>query len=132
MRSRAEGFGAEVKRRILVGTYVLSHGYYDAYYLQAQKVRHLDAPVSGGTVGAAAGTLAIMVGGEADDFAARLLVLNGIPVGRLADILERMDGPPEPLEGGSRTGSEHSRSPFAYFATHPLTAERIHRLRAAP
>ena len=69
---------------------------------------------------------------EADDFAARLLVLNGIPVGRLADILERMDGPPEPLEGGSRTGSEHSRSPFAYFATHPLTAERIHRLRAAP
>ena len=40
-RSRAEGFGAEVKRRILVGTYVLSHGYYDAYYLQAQKVRRL-------------------------------------------------------------------------------------------
>ena len=38
-RSRAEGFGAEVRRRILVGTYVLSHGYYDAYYLQAQKVR---------------------------------------------------------------------------------------------
>ena len=35
-RSRAEGFGAEVKRRILVGTYVLSHGYYDAYYIQAQ------------------------------------------------------------------------------------------------
>jgi aspartyl-tRNA(Asn)/glutamyl-tRNA(Gln) amidotransferase subunit A len=42
-RSRAEGFGAEVKRRILVGTYVLSHGYYDAYYLQAQKVRRLIA-----------------------------------------------------------------------------------------
>ena len=41
--SRAEGFGAEVKRRILVGTYVLSHGYYDAYYLQAQKVRRLIA-----------------------------------------------------------------------------------------
>ena len=40
-RTRAEGFGAEVKRRILVGTYVLSHGYYDAYYLQAQKVRRL-------------------------------------------------------------------------------------------
>jgi len=38
-RTRAEGFGAEVRRRILVGTYVLSHGYYDAYYLQAQKVR---------------------------------------------------------------------------------------------
>ncbi|AJD47315.1 glutamyl-tRNA(Gln) amidotransferase subunit A [Isoalcanivorax pacificus W11-5] len=40
-RSRSEGFGAEVKRRILVGTYALSHGYYDAYYLKAQKVRRL-------------------------------------------------------------------------------------------
>jgi aspartyl-tRNA(Asn)/glutamyl-tRNA(Gln) amidotransferase subunit A len=42
-RSRAEGFGAEVKRRILIGTYVLSHGYYDAYYLKAQQVRRLIA-----------------------------------------------------------------------------------------
>jgi len=42
-KSRAEGFGAEVKRRILVGTYVLSHGYYDAYYLKAQQVRRLIA-----------------------------------------------------------------------------------------
>ena len=42
-KSRAEGFGAEVKRRILVGAYVLSHGYYDAYYLQAQKIRRLIA-----------------------------------------------------------------------------------------
>jgi len=42
-KSRAEGFGAEVKRRIMIGTYVLSHGYYDAYYLQAQKVRRLIA-----------------------------------------------------------------------------------------
>jgi aspartyl-tRNA(Asn)/glutamyl-tRNA(Gln) amidotransferase subunit A len=41
--TRAQGFGAEVKRRILVGTYVLSHGYYDAYYLQAQRVRRLIA-----------------------------------------------------------------------------------------
>jgi aspartyl-tRNA(Asn)/glutamyl-tRNA(Gln) amidotransferase subunit A len=40
-RSRGEGFGAEVKRRIMTGTYVLSAGYYDAYYLQAQKVRQL-------------------------------------------------------------------------------------------
>jgi len=40
-RSRAEGFGAEVKRRIMLGTYVLSSGYYDAYYLKAQKVRAL-------------------------------------------------------------------------------------------
>jgi len=42
-RSRAEGFGAEVQRRILVGTYVLSRGYYDAYYLQAQRLRRLIA-----------------------------------------------------------------------------------------
>ena len=42
-RSRAEGFGPEVQRRILLGTYVLSHGYYDAYYLQAQKLRRLIA-----------------------------------------------------------------------------------------
>jgi aspartyl-tRNA(Asn)/glutamyl-tRNA(Gln) amidotransferase subunit A len=42
-KSRAEGFGAEVKRRILTGTYVLSHGYYDAYYLKAQQVRRLIA-----------------------------------------------------------------------------------------
>ncbi len=42
-KSRAEGFGVEVKRRILVGAYVLSHGYYDAYYLQAQKIRRLIA-----------------------------------------------------------------------------------------
>ena len=42
-KTRAEGFGAEVKRRILIGTYVLSHGYYDAYYLQAQKLRRLIA-----------------------------------------------------------------------------------------
>ena len=42
-KSRAEGFGPEPKRRILVGTYVLSHGYYDAYYLKASKVRRLIA-----------------------------------------------------------------------------------------
>jgi aspartyl-tRNA(Asn)/glutamyl-tRNA(Gln) amidotransferase subunit A len=41
--SRGEGFGAECKRRIMLGTYVLSHGYYDAYYLKAQKVRALIA-----------------------------------------------------------------------------------------
>lgn len=40
-RSRGEGFGSEVKRRIMVGTYALSHGYYDAYYLKAQKIRRL-------------------------------------------------------------------------------------------
>ena len=42
-RSRGEGFGPEVQRRIMIGTYVLSHGYYDAYYLRAQRVRNLIA-----------------------------------------------------------------------------------------
>ena len=42
-KTRAEGFGVEVKRRILIGTYVLSHGYYDAYYIKAQKLRRLIA-----------------------------------------------------------------------------------------
>jgi len=42
-KSRSEGFGEEVKRRIMIGTYVLSHGYYDAYYLKAQKIRRLIA-----------------------------------------------------------------------------------------
>lgn len=43
MKTRAQGFGSEVKRRILIGAYVLSHGYYDAYYLQAQRIRRLIA-----------------------------------------------------------------------------------------
>ena len=42
-KTRAQGFGVEVKRRILIGTYVLSHGYYDAYYIKAQKLRRLIA-----------------------------------------------------------------------------------------
>ena len=42
-RSRSEGFGAEVQRRILTGTYALSVGYFDAYYLKAQKIRRLIA-----------------------------------------------------------------------------------------
>ena len=40
-RTRSEGFGAEVKRRVMIGTYVLSSGFYDAYYLKAQKVRRM-------------------------------------------------------------------------------------------
>ena len=42
-KTRAQGFGDEVKRRIMIGAYVLSHGYYDAYYLQAQKIRRMIA-----------------------------------------------------------------------------------------
>jgi aspartyl-tRNA(Asn)/glutamyl-tRNA(Gln) amidotransferase subunit A len=73
-RTRAEGFGAEVKRRILVGTYVLSHGYYDAYYLKAQKVRRLiaqefvDAYTQCDVIaGPTAPTAAFAIGAKADD-----------------------------------------------------------------
>jgi aspartyl-tRNA(Asn)/glutamyl-tRNA(Gln) amidotransferase subunit A len=73
-KSRSEGFGAEVKRRIMIGTYVLSHGYYDAYYLQAQKLRRMiaddfqacfsDCDVIAGPV---APTVAPKLGEQADD-----------------------------------------------------------------
>jgi aspartyl-tRNA(Asn)/glutamyl-tRNA(Gln) amidotransferase subunit A len=73
-KTRAEGFGAEVKRRILVGTYVLSHGYYDAYYLKAQQVRRLIADdfrraYQGCDViaGPTAPTAAFRIGAKTDD-----------------------------------------------------------------
>ena len=73
-RTRAEGFGAEVKRRILVGTYVLSHGYYDAYYLKAQKIRRLIARDFAKAfercdviLGPTAPTTAFEIGAKADD-----------------------------------------------------------------
>jgi aspartyl-tRNA(Asn)/glutamyl-tRNA(Gln) amidotransferase subunit A len=73
-KSRGEGFGAEVKRRILVGTYVLSHGYYDAYYLQAQKIRRLIAADFSEAftrcdliMGPAAPTTAFEIGAMSDD-----------------------------------------------------------------
>ena len=73
-RTRAEGFGDEVKRRILVGTYVLSHGYYDAYYLQAQKVRRLIARELSAAfqrcdliIGPTAPTTAFPIGAKAED-----------------------------------------------------------------
>jgi aspartyl-tRNA(Asn)/glutamyl-tRNA(Gln) amidotransferase subunit A len=73
-RTRAEGFGAEVKRRILTGTYVLSHGYYDAYYLKAQQVRRLIADDFRAAFGACdviagptAPTAAYRIGDKVDD-----------------------------------------------------------------
>ncbi len=73
-KTRAEGFGAEVTRRILVGTYVLSHGYYDAYYLKAQQVRRLIAQDFIGAysrcdviVGPTTPTAAFPIGSKADD-----------------------------------------------------------------
>ena len=79
-KTRAEGFGDEVKRRIMIGSYVLSHGYYDAYYLQAQKLRRMIADdfqacfkqcdVIAGPV---APTVAWKLGGKGDDPVANYL-----------------------------------------------------------
>lgn len=73
-KTRAEGFGAEVKRRILIGTYVLSAGYYDAYYLQAQKIRRLIAQDFANAfkqcdviMGPTAPSTAFKIGEKADD-----------------------------------------------------------------
>src|SRR5512141_2526879 len=73
-KSRDEGFGMEVKRRIMLGTYALSAGYYDAYYLKAQKVRTLLAQdyrnafaKVDAIVGPTAPTPAFKLGGKADD-----------------------------------------------------------------
>ena len=78
--TRAEGFGDEVKRRIMIGAYVLSHGYYDAYYLQAQKIRRMiaddfqnafrDCDVIAGPV---APTVAWKIGEKSDDPVANYL-----------------------------------------------------------
>jgi aspartyl-tRNA(Asn)/glutamyl-tRNA(Gln) amidotransferase subunit A len=79
-KTRAEGFGEEVKRRILVGAYVLSHGYYDAYYLQAQKIRRLIAQdfqqafkQCDVIMGPVAPTVAWDIGDKADDPVANYL-----------------------------------------------------------
>ena len=79
-KTRAEGFGEEVKRRIMIGTYVLSHGYYDAYYLQAQKIRRMIADdfqqaftQCDVIAGPAAPTVAWKIGAKSDDPVANYL-----------------------------------------------------------
>ncbi len=79
-KTRAEGFGDEVKRRIMIGAYVLSHGYYDAYYLQAQKIRRMIADdfqqafkQCDVIAGPAAPTVAWKLGSKADDPVANYL-----------------------------------------------------------
>lgn len=79
-KTRAEGFGDEAKRRIMIGTYVLSHGYYDAYYLQAQKIRRMIADDFQNAfrdcdliAGPAAPTVAWKLGEKSDDPVANYL-----------------------------------------------------------
>ncbi len=87
LQTRAQGFGAEVKRRIMIGTYVLSHGYYDAYYLQAQKIRRMIADdfqqafkLCDVIAGPVAPTVAWQLGGHTDplaDYLADIFTLPG-------------------------------------------------------
>ena len=79
-KTRAEGFGDEVKRRIMIGAYVLSHGYYEAYYLQAQKIRRMIADdfqnafaVCDVIAGPVAPTVAWKIGEKSDDPVANYL-----------------------------------------------------------
>ncbi len=79
-KSRSEGFGPEVQRRIMIGTYVLSHGYYDAYYLKAQQIRRLIAQDFQGAftqcdviAGPVAPTVAWKIGEKSDDPVANYL-----------------------------------------------------------
>ena len=86
-QTRDQGFGAEVKRRIMIGTYVLSHGYYDAYYLQAQKIRRMIADdfqqafkLCDVIAGPVAPTVAWKLGGHSDpltDYLADIFTLPG-------------------------------------------------------
>ncbi|MBF5005486.1 Asp-tRNA(Asn)/Glu-tRNA(Gln) amidotransferase subunit GatA [Diaphorobacter caeni] len=85
-KTRAEGFGDEVKRRIMIGTYVLSHGYYDAYYLQAQKIRRMIADDFQAAfkecdliAGPTAPTVAWALGGKSDPLAAYLADIYTLP-----------------------------------------------------
>ena len=85
-KTRAEGFGDEVKRRIMIGAYVLSHGYYDAYYLQAQKIRRMIADDFQAAfkecdiiAGPTAPTVAWALGGKSDPLAAYLADIYTLP-----------------------------------------------------
>src|SRR5450830_1788921 len=126
-KSRAEGFGPEVQRRIMVGTYVLCHGYYDAYYLKAQKIRRLiaqdfDAVLNGPNavcdviMGPVAPTVAWDLGDKTDDPVANYLA----DIYTLSTSLAGLPGMSIPC--GFGTGEKNSARPVGlqiignYFA----------------
>jgi len=117
-KTRAEGFGDEVKRRIMIGTYVLSHGYYDAYYLQAQKIRRMIADdfqqafkVCDVVAGPVAPTVAWKIGGKSDPVANYLADIFTLP-GSLAG-LPGMSVPAGFGEGGMPVGMQLIGNYFA-------------------
>ena len=138
--SRSEGFGPEVKRRIMIGTYVLSHGYYDAYYLQAQKLRRMIADDFQACfqqcdliAGPVAPTVAWKLGEQGDDpvkaYLADIFTLPGSLAG-----LPGMSVPAGLGEGGMPVGLQLLGNYFAegtlLYAAHALqTATDFHLQR---
>jgi aspartyl-tRNA(Asn)/glutamyl-tRNA(Gln) amidotransferase subunit A len=117
-KTRAEGFGDEVKRRIMIGAYVLSAGYYDAYYLQAQKIRRMIADDFQAAfqqcdliAGPAAPTVAWQLGGKSDPLANYLADIFTLP-GSLAG-LPGMSLPAGFGEGGMPVGLQLLGNYFA-------------------
>ena len=102
-RSRNEGFGPEPKRRIMIGTYVLSHGYYDAYYLKAQRVRRLIAEEFHQTFRSVDAILCPITTGTAYDFGA-----NADPVSAYLSDLYTVPGSLAGLPGLSMPCGIHS------------------------
>jgi aspartyl-tRNA(Asn)/glutamyl-tRNA(Gln) amidotransferase subunit A len=132
-KTRAEAFGDEVKRRIMIGTYVLSHGYYDAYYLQAQKIRRMIADdfqqafkQCDVIAGPAAPTVAWKIGDKADDPVASYLADIFTLPGSLAG-LPGMSVPAGFGEGGMPVGLQLLGN---YFSEAKLL-NAAHRLQQA-
>jgi aspartyl-tRNA(Asn)/glutamyl-tRNA(Gln) amidotransferase subunit A len=131
-KTRAEGFGDEVKRRIMIGAYVLSHGYYDAYYLQAQKIRRMiaddfqnafkECDVIAGPV---APTTAWVLGGKSDPLANYLADIFTLPASLAG--LPGMSVPAGFGEGGMPVGLQLIGN---YFAESKLL-NAAHRLQQA-
>ncbi|MEG1279950.1 MAG: Asp-tRNA(Asn)/Glu-tRNA(Gln) amidotransferase subunit GatA [Comamonas sp.] len=137
-KTRAEGFGDEVKRRIMMGAYVLSHGYYDAYYLQAQKIRRMIADDFQAAfkecdviAGPAAPTVAWALGGKSDPLANYLADIYTLPASLAG--LPGMSVPAGFGEGGMPVGLQLIGNYFAegklLNAAHQLQQATDHHLR---
>ena len=139
-KTRSEGFGAEVKRRIMIGTYVLSHGYYDAYYLQAQKLRRMIADDFSACftqcdliAGPVAPTVAWKLGAQGDDpVAAYLADIFTLPASLAG--LPGMSVPAGYGEGGMPVGLQligrHFQEGTLLHAAHALQQATDFHLRA--
>ncbi|WP_312462186.1 Asp-tRNA(Asn)/Glu-tRNA(Gln) amidotransferase subunit GatA [Comamonas sp.] len=137
-KTRAEGFGDEVKRRIMTGAYVLSHGYYDAYYLQAQKIRRMIADDFQAAfkdcdliAGPAAPTVAWALGGKSDPLAHYLADIYTLPASLAG--LPGLSVPAGFGEGGMPVGLQLIGNYFGEAkllnAAHQLQQATDHHLR---